>query len=203
VDGLSHYPDFERAKAVVIPYGVSVSYPNAPAPKRGRVLFAGTASLRKGIAYLAHAAELLADCAPEVEIFVAGYASKELRNRPESSRLRFLGHLSRDQMNSEFLRADVFVFPTLAEGSATVIYEALAAGVPVVTTAAAGSIMTDGNEGFIIPERDAKAIALAVTSIVADRSLRDRMSRAAYHASQRYGLQAWSDRLYDALCDIL
>ena len=48
----------------------------------------------------------------------------------------------------------MFVLPSLAEGSAEVTYEAIAAGVPVVTTRAAGSVVRDGIEGRIVPERD-------------------------------------------------
>ena len=47
--------------------------------------------------------------------------------------------------------ADVFVFPSLFEGSAVVTYEALAAGLPSVVTPSAGSVVRDGVEGFIVP----------------------------------------------------
>ena len=47
--------------------------------------------------------------------------------------------------------ADVFVFPSLFEGSAVVTYEALACGLPSVVTPSAGSVVRDGAEGFLVP----------------------------------------------------
>ena len=49
--------------------------------------------------------------------------------------------------------ADVFVFPSLFEGSAVVTYEALACGLPSVVTPDAGSVVRDGVEGFVVPGR--------------------------------------------------
>jgi glycosyltransferase involved in cell wall biosynthesis len=103
----------------------------------------------------------------------------------------------------EFLRADVFVLPSLAEGSASVIFEALAAGVPVVTTHASGSVITDGVEGLIVPERDSGAIALALKRIVRDRVVRDSMSIAAGRTAKNYDMLAWGDRLLSALANLL
>jgi len=58
--------------------------------------------------------------------------------------LSFLGRVPRDRIHEEFQTADLFVLPTLAEGSAEVTYEALAAGLPVITTKSAGSVVRDG-----------------------------------------------------------
>ena len=55
--------------------------------------------------------------------------------------------------------ADVFVFPSLFEGSAVVTYEALACGLPSVVTPNAGSVVRDGLEGFVVPPRDVEALA--------------------------------------------
>ena len=82
-------------------------------------------------------------------------------------------------MVNEFRQADVFVLPTLAEGSAEVINEALGAGIPVVTTPAAGSVVRDGIEGRIVPERDPAALAAAIDELLSDRPLRARMALAA------------------------
>jgi glycosyltransferase involved in cell wall biosynthesis len=54
------------------------------------------------------------------------------------------------------------LFPTLSEGSANVVYEALSAGLPVITTPSAGSIIQDGVDGVIIPPRSAAHLAEAL-----------------------------------------
>ena len=56
-------------------------------------------------------------------------------------------------------KASVFVFPSLDEGSALVTYEAMAAGLPVVTTPNSGSLVRDSLDGYIVPIRDAQSLA--------------------------------------------
>jgi glycosyltransferase involved in cell wall biosynthesis len=203
IGGLASYDGFDPSKAILLPYGVSLVSRELAAPETGRVLFAGAATLRKGIAYLALAAEQLKEDCPEIKVVVAGPATETIRKRKETRALQFLGILSREQMLVEFLRADVFVLPSLAEGSASVIFEALAAGVPVVTTHASGSVVTDGVEGLIVPERDSGAIARALKRIVRERGTRNSMSAAAGRTAKSYDTVAWGDRLASVLSNLL
>src|SRR5205085_947328 len=109
-----------------------------PQPKAGRVLFAGTAELRKGIHYFAMAAETLALRGRKYEFRVAGNVSARIMSQSACKYLTFLGRVPLDRIADEFVNADVLVLPSLAEGSAEVTYQALGAGVPVITTHAAG-----------------------------------------------------------------
>ena len=153
-------------------------------------MFAGAANLRKGIPYLAQAATLLKARRPDIEIIVTGTVTPVVRLQPLTKNLTFLGILGRERMADEFARADLFCLPSLAEGSATSIYEALANGVPVVTTELSGSIVRDGIEGLIVGERDGAAIANAIVRIVGDRNLRASMSVAALAAAERFSDEA-------------
>lgn len=203
IDGLQCFQEFDRRKSVVIPYGNASRPRPSAAPEKGRVLFAGTANLRKGIHYLALAARILSSRAPQFKIYVAGKVNAALRLKPECKCLHFLGQLSAPQMAAEFSRADIFVLPTLAEGSASVINEALASSVPVVTTLAAGSIVRDGAEGLIVPGRDAEAIVQAILRIGLDRELRDSMSLRAAQAISARDQQRWGDELMEALSGLI
>lgn len=186
----------DSVRTCVISYAVSSNWlVIASRPEPGRILFAGSANLRKGIHYLAVAATLLKGCC---SVFVAGGVSEKVRNHPSAKDLNFLGHLSKAEMAAEFVRADVFVFPSLAEGSAGVTAEALGAGVPVVTTRAAGSILRDGVDGIIVPERDAEALAEAVMSIVADRERRAAMSCAARERAQMFTWDGFARNVIEA-----
>jgi glycosyltransferase involved in cell wall biosynthesis len=95
------------------------------------------------------------------------------------------------------------VLPSLAEGSAETTYEALACGVPVVTTLEAGSVVRDGIEGRIVPSRDPEALASAIAEIVQDRQKRERMSRAARERARDYTWERYGERLLAALTDKL
>jgi glycosyltransferase involved in cell wall biosynthesis len=105
----------------------------------------------------------------------------------------------RDRIHEEFQQADVFVLPSLAEGSAEVTYEALAAGVPLVVTAAAGSVARDGIEGRIVPECDPAALADAIEQIVEDRAVRNRMAGAARERAREFTWEKYGERLVGTL----
>ncbi len=186
--------------SVVVPYGVASRWLSLkPAPKRGRVLFAGAAQLRKGIHYLAMAGQRLMPRIPGLEIRVAGNVSPGVARQPACSSLTFLGRIPRNQMQDEFRTADLFVLPSLAEGSAEVTYEALAAGVPVITTESAGSVIRDGVEGRIVPERDPQALASAIEELTEDRAKRDRMAVAARERARGFTWEQYGQRLLLAL----
>jgi glycosyltransferase involved in cell wall biosynthesis len=188
----------ERAK--VVPYGMNPQWLALETkPQRGRLLFVGTAELRKGIHYLAMAAEKLIGRGRNYEFRVAGNVTDQVRRQPVCRHLNFLGRVPRDRIHQEFQQADVFVLPSLAEGSAEVTYEAMAAGVPMVTTRAAGSVARDAIEGRIVPERDPDALADAIEQIVEDRALRDRMALASRERARDYTWEQYGERLVAAL----
>jgi glycosyltransferase involved in cell wall biosynthesis len=119
--------------------------------------------------------------------------------QPLCRNLVFLGRVPRERIHEEFAAADVFVLPSLAEGSAEATYEALAAGVPVVTTPAAGSVVRNGIEGRLVAERDPFALADAIAEIVEDRDKRARMSVAARERARDYTWERYGERLVGAL----
>jgi glycosyltransferase involved in cell wall biosynthesis len=188
----------ERKKCYKVPYGVGDSWLTlSNHPTKGCVLFVGKAALGKGIHILGMAAEKLSH--RNYEFRVAGGVSDVVRQHRLTQRLNFLGRVPRTDIQQEFAQADIFVLPTLAEGSAEVTYEALAAGLPVVTTEAAGSVVRDGIEGFIIPERDPEALANRIEELVENRELRDRMAIAARERAKSYTWDKYAERLLAVL----
>jgi glycosyltransferase involved in cell wall biosynthesis len=185
-----------REATRIVPYAVRENWFDVDSrPMPGRVLFVGSAERRKGIHYLAMAAEELRRRDPSIEIRVAGGVSGEVRDQPICRALTFLGRVPRHAVMSEFAAADVFVLPTLAEGSATVIYEAMAAGVPVVTTKSAGSMVRDGVDGLIVAERDPEALAEAIGRLVGDRPLRDAMASSARARASEFRWESYAEKL--------
>lgn len=163
----------DDAFLTAIPSGERQSYPEGPL----RMLFAGTFEPRKGANVLIRAlAEPLAGLPWELQI--AGRIDDRLRSEAsgffDDARVTSLGVLSRDELASAMSQAEVFAFPSLAEGSARVIFEALACGCYVITTPNSGSIVENGVHGALVPPGDAVALAGAIRQAFADRStLRD------------------------------
>lgn len=189
----------DRSRTRIAPYALKSDWFSLePRPVPGRVLFVGSAERRKGIHYLAFASQI---AGKDLEFRVAGHVDEQIRSKPQADRLNFLGRVPRDLIQDEFATADVFVLPTLAEGSATVVYEAMAAGLPVVTTKAAGSVIRDGIDGLIVPERDPDALAEAIEWIVGNRELRQSMSEAARENARNWGWETYAASLRQIVQD--
>lgn len=137
------------------------------------LLFAGAFEHRKGAEVLISALRLIDSLPWRFEI--VGHISPEIikshKEFFQDPRVTVLGTLSRTDLAKCMSNADTFVFPSLAEGSARVIFEALACGCYVITTPNSGSIVEDKVHGRVVPTGDAKALADAIAdAIFADRS---------------------------------
>ncbi len=86
----------------------------------------------------------------------------------------------REDVGSIYRSADVFVFPSLEEGSPLVVYEAMASGLPVLASPmGAGEILRDGLDGFVLDPLDQDAWVEALRRMAKDPDLRRRMGRSA------------------------
>ena len=198
VAGVRSYAEGRNKAVAMVPYGCGVNFEGRRnTPVKGRILFAGTADLRKGIHYLGMAASSLARRGWDFR--VAGNVPEAIRRHPLMKDLNFLGRLPAPAMREEFLAADAFVLPTLAEGCASVVHEAVMAGCPVVTTAASGTLVRDGQGGRIVPERDADALAEAIARVVEDRAMRDDLAESCRKLGEELSEEAWTRRLMAAL----
>jgi len=99
----------------------------------------------------------------------------------------------------------VFVFPSLFEGFGLVLTEALSQGIPIISTAhtCAPDIIEDGKEGFIVPIRDATAIAEKLSLLHADRDQLQAMKEAALDTARNTTWAAYKNGLAAAVQDIL
>jgi glycosyltransferase involved in cell wall biosynthesis len=198
VEGLASFPNAAGKAFAVVPYGCGAPFGGRRnEPVAGRILFAGTADLRKGIHYLAMAAELLRG--KGYQFRVAGSVTDAVRRHPRAAGLNFLGRLPRERMLEEFLQADVFVLPTLAEGCASVVHEAVTAGCPVITTPAAGTLIGDMRGGLLVPERDAEALAAALERVLGDRECRSFLAASCEELALELTEESWCRRLLAAL----
>jgi hypothetical protein len=187
-------------RCVVVPYGFDPHYPPQEIIRIGgplRILTVGQVGLRKGSPYVAEAARLLGDAAT---FRMAGPSalSPEIKARLSRS-VELRGIIPRSEMAKEYEWADVFLLPSICEGSATAIYEALAAGLPVICTENAGSVVRNGVEGFIVPICDSEAIANAITDLAEHPGMRAAMSESAVDRAAEFTVKRYGERLLEAL----
>lgn len=107
-----------------------------------------------------------------------------------------LGQTPRDALLREMSEADVFVFPSLFEGFALVILEAMAAGLPVITTpnTAGPDLIEHGKEGLIVPAGDAEALRAAMESLLNNPERARAMGRAAHEKAKEYTWERYGER---------
>jgi glycosyltransferase involved in cell wall biosynthesis len=190
----------EEHRTCLVPYGMNpelLSVHNQAV--RGRILFVGTAELRKGIHYFAMAAERLTKMGYRYEFHVAGNVESSVVAQEQSRYVTYLGRVPRGEITNEYATADVFVLPSLAEGGAEAIYEALACALPVITTSEAGSVVRDKIEGRLVAARDPLALADAIVELVEDQQKREQMSRAARQRASEFTWERYGERLIQAL----
>lgn len=184
----------------VVPYGVE--YPPGPTRQvRGgalRVLFCGSVALCKGVPYLWRAATMLP--AQRFAFRCVGRVGLSSTARAQlTERMQLVGAVPRPEVVGHYRWADVFVLPTLCEGSAMVCYEALASGLPVITTPNAGSVVRDGVDGFIVPIRNSEAIVEKLELLRSQPGLLEEMSRNALERAKDFTVAKYGERLLAAL----
>jgi len=190
----------DPGKIHLVPFGIDEAWLEIePRPKVGRVLCVGAVSLLKGTHYLAAACRELRRRGVKFECRVVGPADKKLLANPLFDGPTYVGQVPRTEIAAEYLTADIFVLPTVCDSFALVQLEALASGLPVVTTPNCGSVVRDGEEGYIVPVRDPIALADKIEAIVTDRKLRDRFSANARQRATDFTLARYQERLLDAL----
>lgn len=141
----------------------------------------------KGLEYLIFAAGELARRGIAVRLQIAGrhdgpYAS-ELAEMAErhgiADSLEFLGPISPgSKLRSIYDAADIFVLPSLSEGTPKVILEAMSRGLPVIASAVGGipDIIEDGQNGLLVPPGRDDDLARAIERVIGDVSLREQLS---------------------------
>jgi glycosyltransferase involved in cell wall biosynthesis len=163
-----------------------------------RVLWLGTVCLRKGIQYLVEAARQL-DSYP-IEFLIGGplhISDSSIREAPRS--VKFLGQVPRSQAGAFYQKGDIFVLPTISDGFALTQLEALAYGLPVIVTPNCGQVVEDGRTGFIVPPRDAKALAQALLRFIHDRKLSSKMGPTCQEVVQEFSIAKCGARLVEII----
>lgn len=170
------------------------------------VLFLGWVDREKGIFELLECTRRLADTpgVPAFRVIIAGDGSamadaeRRLEELHLASVARLLGWIDSDAKVARLRGADMLVLPSYMEGMPNSVIEAMAAGLPVITTAVGTipDVVSDGVSGFIVPPRDSDRLFTALRTLLQDAALRTSMGRAGWAiAKERFAAERAVDKI--------
>jgi phosphatidylinositol alpha-mannosyltransferase len=198
---------------VVIPNGIDTERFGDPKiepwPRYGdgklNILFVGRLEKRKGFRFLLSAFRRVKALMPHTRLIVVG-AYDEDDEQPFVEYVRqhqlrdvcFVGWVSDEQLPRYYRSCDVFCAPSIgSESFGVILLEAMAAGKPIVTCDIPGyrAVMTDGEEGLMVPPEDADALMQALVDLLRDPVTRDAMGQRGRTKAQAYAWQRISEQL--------
>ncbi len=194
-------------KCVVVPYGIDQTLfrtnrdTQQPEKRKLHVLTVGRLGLRKGTPAILESAKKLKDMA-DFRLVGPGTVPDATRNTL-SSNVSIIGPVPRLEVHRHYQWADVFLLPSVCEGSATSTYEAMAYGLPLVVTPNTGSIARHQEEGLVIEATDPDAICEAIAQLYDDPDLLHRLGESAQQRAQYGSLTAYAQRLMQLMNKVL
>lgn len=215
VTGASSYdalPPNARERAVEIPFGVDLArFPETPLPRDPVIVFFSVLSERKGVGVLLEAMPYVLQRIPAASLVIAGddpggmRPALEARARELGIEVEFVGSVAPERAAEVLARARVVCQPSLGEPFGMTVVEAMACARPVVATGAGGipDAIVDGRGGRLVPQGDARLLADALASVLADSPGAEAMgafNRA--RAERRFALARVAERIeltYEAL----
>ena len=182
-------------KVRILSYGVDLERfqpAGTPAPDQVDFLFVGGFSLRKGVPYLLAAYQALQH--PRKSLTIAGVADRAAVERMRELGLltddvKLIGHVPQPELKQLMSRSHALLLPSLEEGLAMVMAQALACGCPVIATRSAGAadLYSDGVEGYIVDAGEVDDLTERMQTLADDPALGRRMGAAALRRVQSIG----------------
>ena len=176
------------------------------------ILFLGRLEKRKGLNYLLKAYEQVKQEVPDSRLIVVGPGTR-LRKRYERWIKRhdlkdvvLIGYAPYAELPRYYKSADVFCSPaTSRESFGIVLLEAMAVGKPIVATNIDGyaSVVSDGEDGVLVPPKDSKSLARALVSVLRDKALQQRMGEKGKLKAAEYSWERVAQRVVDYYAKML
>jgi glycosyltransferase involved in cell wall biosynthesis len=197
-------------RAVVVGHGVTETPLPPDADRRAAALglperfiaVVGTVEPRKGIDVLIEA--LSRPVAPDVPVLLAGPAgwgavdpaAEARRHGVDPARVRSLGRLADEDLAVFLDRATMLTAPSRSEGFGLPVLEAMAAGVPVITSDAPALVEVGGGAAVVVPREDPERLAAALAEVIGDDRLRADLARRGRERAAEFTWKAAAERLW-------
>lgn len=205
-----------REKLLIVYPGVDEKYQPQPAEgaalrqqlgltDRLLLLYLGALTPRKNLRFLLQAVRAVSEQVPTVHLLLAGSGPQEAELRRYAQelgvqeRVSFTGYLAEADKVRYYNLADLFVFPSLLEGFGMAVAEAMACGVPVVSSNAASLPEVVGAAGLLAAPTDGAGFAAQIVRLLTDEALRRRLGEVGRaHVRQHFSWQGAAQQTYAA-----
>jgi glycosyltransferase involved in cell wall biosynthesis len=169
-----------RSRIRVIPHGVRTPEVASNSAREKIILFVGTLQVRKNVARLVRAFEALPK---EWQLILAGSPHgfgaetilQQIEASPSRDRIRVTGYITRTELSHLYSRASIFAFPSLGEGFGMPVLEAMAHGLPVITSKHTALAEVAGGAAYLVDPGNSEEIEQALTSLIKDGQMRSRL----------------------------
>ncbi len=174
-------------------------YPGEKNDNIFRVVFVGALSLQKGLQYLLEGYRLAQLPPGKSELLIVGEPFPDARAflpkyEGAYKRLRFVPNT---ELVKVYQSGSVFVLPSLQDGFGMVVYEAAACGLPVIISENVGAAVRNGEDGFVVPIRNAEVIAEKLVYLYNHESERRRMGQSAREYVSQFTWEQYQGQLID------
>ena len=187
----------ESDKCFVSHFGVDTSIfkPRLTLPSKPRFICVGSLTVRKGQQYLLPAFLRLKKIFPDAELICVGGLRPDFKNEilKWQGQFQHIPSVNHEELAELLSTCTAFILPSLEEGFARVLSEAMAAGLPILASheSGASTIINHGCEGLIIKSRDVDSIFQAMKSMIDNPDQNCAMGKASYEVGARSN--SWAD----------
>ncbi len=202
-----------RDKVLYVPCGTNISYFNERTPvqrsTKFRVIFVGLMQVRKGVHHLIKAWQKLQLPEDKAELLLVGNLHKDMAQvlaqttLPKS--IKLVGAVSQAELRDLYQSSSLFVLPSIEDGFGMVIGEAMASRLPILTTTQAGGqeLITEGEEGFVVPAGNADALAEKISWFYNNQEAAQAMGSAAHKTIQHHSWDEYGEQMYATYQQVL
>lgn len=158
------------------------------------VIFLSRLNKVKGPKYLIEAAEIIQKQKIKYKVLIVGDGDEKCKlealtkTKGLCENIFFIGEVPNKEVVEYLVLSDIFVLPTLSEGFGIVYIEAMASGLPIVTTKIMGvnELVEDGKNGFLVDTKNPEQIAEKIKVLISDKKLTEEISMANKKKATKY-----------------
>jgi glycosyltransferase involved in cell wall biosynthesis len=207
---------YKREDTVILPNGIELAKfqnicPRKQNDKTKSIIFVGTLRPVKGVKYLIEAMNIIHENLPDTKLLIVGDGPdrEKLKRLVQELNLQscthFAGKVSNEEIPEYMAQADLFALPSLSESFGIVNIEAMASGLPIITTNVGGlpEIVINGKNGFLVEPKNSKALAEKVILLLNDIDLCKKISAANKLTAENYSWYSISkelQKIYEKIC---